>query len=672
MRLEKFKIYNFDMWLDHDEPDGGVSNALKCHGQREKAFMALIKREVKPNDVCCDIGANIGYCSLMMKSRTNNLIHAFEPNPQAFNILIKNIVLNKANNIKQSARAVSDKIGELTFNLADKTNLSSVQKRDIHNNSIKIPCINLDAYFKDKEMPNFVKMDIEGHEVEALRGMRNISAQQRRLKILIEVHQGAFDNKAFTAELKYLFSQGFKTKFIITAGSADINEVTNLGYQNPESFDTDNTTRHMFKDISDEDAIHFATKYPHQIIRSMLLVKKRLMVIVNDSDHETVSKCQPFYQGLNDMGVPVTTAVFCKTEGLLKDDTQSLADKDYVKFLKALKLKGNEIAYHGFSDVSNTDDQFRNGIDIFKKHFGTVHSYIEHGGIKGFHNDVNCKAEAVNWLGADSNTDNYVLNSIKTHFKIFCPTHLTNHLHPCFDNLIANQGEFKRDKFVNIEDTNYDIVYTHFGYVNEHIGWNYNFIKFLGMVRRLKDDYVQFVTLHDYFHKRCVLDDKYDKERYEEQLLVEDEVIKKYIKPDMFVLDLGCGDGRLINKLSKYAVGVEGFDINISYLNWAKKQYPNVKFIAGNMINYNFEEYDCIVSFGDSIPLAFDGFTDVHKFINELLTKTKLLIFSYPTRATIEDEENLTFKNTEILDFSKINCVEVIDLKDRQVIVCQK
>jgi len=77
------------------------------------------------------------------------------------------------------------------------------------------------------------------------------------------------------------------------------------------------------------------------------------------------------------------------------------------------------------------------------------------------------------------------------------------------------------------------------------------------------------------------------------------KTIKKYCK-DKNVLDLGCGYGRYIGMINKYAQTTVGLDISQRWLNYAKQKYPNLKFVLGDAckIPLKDEVFDIIVTIG--------------------------------------------------------------------------
>ena len=87
-------------------------------------------------------------------------------------------------------------------------------------------------------------------------------------------------------------------------------------------------------------------------------------ILTNDPDHETLDLIKPLYKTFEEVNLKVTTAVFCKMEsnsnerelshGCRKGETDSLENPAYRDFLLEHKEKGHEIAFHGYSQISNT------------------------------------------------------------------------------------------------------------------------------------------------------------------------------------------------------------------------------------------------------------------------------------------------------------------------------
>ncbi len=135
--------------------------------------------------------------------------------PKNFDILTKNIKVNGYKNVKVYCKAISSKNGSSKITLRDESDLCSMlnisdeaisehieQKvPKLIREFIKIDTASLDE-FLDKEgvnQVNFIRMDIEGYEVEAIKGMINtLKNTPPPLKLFFEVHNGVFDESEVT------------------------------------------------------------------------------------------------------------------------------------------------------------------------------------------------------------------------------------------------------------------------------------------------------------------------------------------------------------------------------------------------------------------------------------------------------------------------------------------
>ncbi len=147
---------------------------------------------VKPGMVVADVGANIGYFTrfLSQKAGTKGQVHAFEPIPQTFAMLKDTSKLNKLENVTLVNKAVSDKVGSVTMFLSHTHYMASLDSSwaGKEGGETEVPCTTLDAYFETLgKYPDFIKMDIEGGGVYALKGMKNCIAKNAPI-LMLESH----------------------------------------------------------------------------------------------------------------------------------------------------------------------------------------------------------------------------------------------------------------------------------------------------------------------------------------------------------------------------------------------------------------------------------------------------------------------------------------------------
>jgi FkbM family methyltransferase len=168
---------------------------------REEEIVNYLK--INDNETFVDVGANVGAYSLKIasdyKSKGIKVI-AIEAHPANYKALCKNIDINKFTNIHAINKAVSDHKGIVT--MYERKFLKRIQPEwyTIHETisghqldkrySIEVESDTLDAIL-DNYKVDFIKIDIEGAEVEALKGATNTLDRLR--KIIVEIHENNFD-----------------------------------------------------------------------------------------------------------------------------------------------------------------------------------------------------------------------------------------------------------------------------------------------------------------------------------------------------------------------------------------------------------------------------------------------------------------------------------------------
>lgn len=149
----------------------GVAALVNCMGMYDYNNMTLIQRTLGQfGGSLLDIGANIGSYTLVA-SETGQPIIAVEPHPAAFGMLRENVRRNKRPNVTLLQTAASDHCGELLFSDERALSLNQVLKSDATRPTITVPCSTADALCQQLgHWPTIVKIDVEGHEAQVLRG----------------------------------------------------------------------------------------------------------------------------------------------------------------------------------------------------------------------------------------------------------------------------------------------------------------------------------------------------------------------------------------------------------------------------------------------------------------------------------------------------------------------
>lgn len=195
-----------------------VQRHLFIYGYYEPAESGFWKNLVENKNTIFDIGANVGYFSLLASkkiSQKNGKIFAFEPISHTFNRAKHNIELNKSNNIFLNKIALSDKEGTLEINVGNEYNwgMSSINKHDYLSGNIEIVDTGtVDEFIRKKQITELdaIKIDIEGSEFLALKGMSN-ALSELRPTILIEVLEQNLNKTTATKEelFDYLWKKDY-------------------------------------------------------------------------------------------------------------------------------------------------------------------------------------------------------------------------------------------------------------------------------------------------------------------------------------------------------------------------------------------------------------------------------------------------------------------------------
>jgi len=182
------KVQGNKMYVDTG--DTGRVPSLLMGDPFEKCEVSLFKKLVSRGMVVVDIGAHIGYYTLIAANLVGDKgkVFAFEPAPENYALLVKNIEVNGYKNIIPVQKAVSNKSGTTNLFLFEQNKgMHAIYERSGYCKSIVVESITLDDYFSEQQdFIDVIKMDIEGAEMLALLGMDKIIRQSPSLKIFTE------------------------------------------------------------------------------------------------------------------------------------------------------------------------------------------------------------------------------------------------------------------------------------------------------------------------------------------------------------------------------------------------------------------------------------------------------------------------------------------------------
>ena len=185
-----FKLNGHDMKLATDNQYPPIDMAV---GKYESETVQLMERRVGPGMAMIDIGAHVGFFTLLGAKLVGSTgqIYAFEAEPNNYGVLQANIERNGYQNVIAENQAVSEKCGTTSFFLSGLDNGShSIYKvrRRMTKGEIEVQTTTIDAFLESKGWPKIdvIKIDVEGAENVVIKGMEKVLASEPSPDLIME------------------------------------------------------------------------------------------------------------------------------------------------------------------------------------------------------------------------------------------------------------------------------------------------------------------------------------------------------------------------------------------------------------------------------------------------------------------------------------------------------
>ncbi len=136
-----------------------------------RSYDQLLKL-VKPGYTCIDVGANIGYLSMMMATREKGVtVIGFEPDPINFQRASENLSMNRLDSVKIHHLGLGDEKGEAVMEVRASFNLGGNRIGKQGTKGEKVSVTTIDLFFEvNPPKINLIKIDVEGYEMKVLLG----------------------------------------------------------------------------------------------------------------------------------------------------------------------------------------------------------------------------------------------------------------------------------------------------------------------------------------------------------------------------------------------------------------------------------------------------------------------------------------------------------------------
>lgn len=166
-------------WL----PVGGGKVWRVLGGTYEAEQTALFGDRVRPGDVVLDLGAHIGYYTLLASRLVGpaGRVYAFEPHPRNARYLRRHVAMNRCLNVEVLERAAYDRRGTLGFDFGSGSGTGRIRE----GGPMSVAAVRLDDFAAERGIsPRVLKVDVEGGERPVLAGAREILRGDRPLLFL--------------------------------------------------------------------------------------------------------------------------------------------------------------------------------------------------------------------------------------------------------------------------------------------------------------------------------------------------------------------------------------------------------------------------------------------------------------------------------------------------------
>ena len=178
--------------------DGGVAHQLIMYREYEPYESRLMREYLKPGMTVYNIGANLGYYTILASECVGPMgkVFAFDPAPENFELLRRTVSENRLTNVELFPSAVGAAKGSATLSLS-RTNSGDHQLQNIPSrNHIVVDVTSIDTFVTEGHLPpDAIIMDVQGAEFDVLRGASEQLASAKSLILFTEFWHTGLDER---------------------------------------------------------------------------------------------------------------------------------------------------------------------------------------------------------------------------------------------------------------------------------------------------------------------------------------------------------------------------------------------------------------------------------------------------------------------------------------------
>jgi FkbM family methyltransferase len=207
----------------------GLMDERLLNGGFETAELKFVERYLRPGMVVMDIGAHHGLYSLLAAKCVgeSGCVRSFEPSPRERKYLKQNLVVNHCHNVTVESIALGSRAGrtELFVVEGNKDGCNSLRppSEPVTSQKISVELQSLDEYLQNQRIDkvDFIKLDVEGGELEVLRGAERLLQSADKPVILVEAEDIRTAPWGYRAEeiIRHLEGFGFRWYSLTESGA---------------------------------------------------------------------------------------------------------------------------------------------------------------------------------------------------------------------------------------------------------------------------------------------------------------------------------------------------------------------------------------------------------------------------------------------------------------------
>lgn len=224
-------------------PGNEVFRSIFVKGIYDPNLVVVVDALLPTKGVLLDVGANMGYCSLLMSKSVGDSgkVFAIEPSERDFLRLVDNVALNRLDNVYVYRFAISDEPGDVEISIAtEERSFLNTLGFEFSNKGIeklkteKVEAITLDKFVEKEGIDKIdvIKMDIEGSELKALTGARK-SIEMYRPALVLGINKNSLKANAASVEevekllkeLRYKMYYLIETPVFALKEAADVKDI---------------------------------------------------------------------------------------------------------------------------------------------------------------------------------------------------------------------------------------------------------------------------------------------------------------------------------------------------------------------------------------------------------------------------------------------------------------